>query len=235
MDVLPMLQVGVFTNSKKEIATSLGTMLENIDVVCIIGMTNKSDLWKPLKSSNFIHVHTSPKEGRDSWNAIYSKVPIKKKGYIHYTKTKQNRGLIWCSVEVPTKDDIREVYIITSEFEKDGEGSVCRKYQAEQIFRIDESKTVENAKSKNGYIFAGDTNLPDWQSIDLFDGWLDSWVELGTSQNQSTSDTGDRTLRIWYRDITSISFDLKTDSNTTGTSTTSSTSYFISSTFCQAI
>lgn len=167
---------------------------KDVDVLCVQNLTNTTVL-QHLKNEGFNDTYVSPrKEG--GWEAILSKLPISKKGYSSFSRTKENRGILWVK--------IGDVYVVTSTLESGGEGNIIRKSQIDELVKTFSDKCV----------FAGDTNIPSWLKFDISDmfmDWSDAWMERGTSYNEYTN--GDsRSYRFWFTSkIECLSFEKRGD------------------------
>lgn len=158
-------------------------------VVCIQAITtnNFTKINGAMKKLGYIHIHTSPQKGKE-WEGIYSKVKIEGKGYVPFTRTApaQARGVIWIKIIVGETP----IVVATSRLESSGEGSALRKLQLDELAKIFSNEKV--------FIFAGDTNLPEWQKVET--SFLDAWREQGTAKNEATLGA-DRPDRILYKGL----------------------------------
>jgi hypothetical protein len=178
--------------------------LVDVDIVCLQGLDSKifTPITQTIKHLGFTEVHSGPKSATgDTWAAMYSKIKYATKGYTGYPRSILSRGMTWAKVVLP---DCGEIHIVTSELDSGGEGNTYRKLQSSDIVKTFTLGPV---------IFAGSTNIPEWQKlniqdVDSSDQWSDAWMEKGVSTNEYT-DGEDRLDRIWYTGMECVSYELR--------------------------
>lgn len=174
------------TDNNKDVCT------DDIDIICVQNINRKisQEVVQTLKHQGFLEIHIPSKT-----EGIFSKMKFNSKGYISFPRSREARGITWVKIEQSSSS----IYVITSELDFGGEGSVYRRGQVDEMLKAFPIGSV---------VFAGNTNIPTWQKLEIDGAWKDGWTEMGTSKNEYTIGE-DRLDRIWYKGLECLSFELR--------------------------
>lgn len=212
---IPLLKVGTFRLKDNFDTEDVEFYVKDIvgvtpDVVAIQGVTKKNCdmLFRTFKSLGYSYSRfdqVSSAKDRQSFEILFSRIPVLKKDFTLFVGSRQNRGISKYLVTAGSRtENPFNVWIATSQFETGGSGNGIRKTQISEI-------AAEMAKDESvPSVFAGDTQIPSWQSSSLHQpsGWYDAWREKGTSSTEKTSEF-DRMDQIWWRgDMRCVNFEL---------------------------
>jgi hypothetical protein len=159
------------------------------NVVAVQGCNNLNYefVMREMKKIGFVYEHFPENFDRTEYELLFSALPITKKRYSLFQRTKQHSGMTVYHV----KSDDDEVCIVTSKFDDASDCVAARRLQVEEIFSF---------LHANKGIFGGDTCVAEWQTlVTLRSGIKDAWREKGTSRNCYTRGV-DRPDRFWYTD-----------------------------------
>lgn len=125
-----------------------------------------------------------------------------KKSQLNFANTTKPRKLSLITLLEVNGVEVKNIRIGTFLLEEDALG--FRQLQIKELGHL--------AREGGGFIFLGDTRIPEWQTIDLPDGCEDAWTDLGNSKNEATSDIG-RPDRVWVtKDVNVVNFSTMGDS-----------------------
>lgn len=200
----PLLRVASLNISlvAKEAIGGVCTYLINHSEADVIAIQGLNQMWyepvfRAFKSSGYNYTKPDPVPERKDMEVLFSKLPIIKRVYRMFVQTSQLRGVMSYQVKVGATN---MVWVCTSQLESGGSGNGPRKHQVAEI-----PKLFPKGES---VIFAGDTNIPSWQSVDLPEGWSDAWREKGSVDTEKTT-MEDRKDRIYYSPgVRCMSFDV---------------------------
>lgn len=171
---------------------------QDVDVAAIQGVVKRAfdTLFRTFKSLGYQYSRfdqlSSVKE-RTSAEFLFSKIPILKKEFKLFVGSHQSRGISKYLVRAGHRSaKPYDVWVATSQLEMGGSGNGVRKTQISEL--ASELGQIENV------VFAGDTQIPSWQSSAVEyrcpSGWRDAWWEKGNADNEKTS-LQDRMDQIW--------------------------------------
>lgn len=206
----PVLKVATFNIVRNNEKEEIGEIFDHIlryepDVLAIQGLTkqNCEAVFRIMKKSGYSFSrfdHTGAP--REDFEILFTKnaIPVLKKEYTPFNKSIQNRGLSKYLITAGAHTNYPiNVWIFTSKLEEGASGNTIRKTQIVDISAAADMSAATAAKTP--IIFAGDTSIPSWQSIDNAykcpSGWYDAWKERGTCENEKTS-LHDRMDQIWF-------------------------------------
>lgn len=205
----PVLKVATFNivrnNEKEEIVEIFDSILRyDPDVLAVQGLTkqNCEAVFRIMKKGGYSFSRFDQTGApREDFEILFTKnaIPVLKKEYTPFNKSVQNRGLSKYLIMAGAHTNYPiNVWIFTSKLDEGAEGNTIRKAQ---IVDISAAAAPVGLDVGTPAIFAGDTSIPSWQSIDNAykcpNGWYDAWRERGTFENEKTS-LHDRMDQIWF-------------------------------------
>jgi endonuclease/exonuclease/phosphatase (EEP) superfamily protein YafD len=170
------------------------------DIIAMQGVTRTITdiLFRTMRSKGYAYTKFDNSGSREGVEYLFSKTPITKREHRLFVGSRQGRGVGLYHLDIGSPTNPIPVIVCTSQFEAGGSGGGLRKSQILELQSL-----FANVKR---IIFAGDTNIPAWQSFDPPAGWSDAWREKGSSDTEKTT-FADRMDRIYYKGLRCVEFD----------------------------
>ncbi len=157
---------------------------------------NQEAICRAMKASGLSAYRFEELSLRQEYELLFTNTPIAKKDYTIFRRTARGRGVSRYLLKFIGYEMIE---VVTSYLDEE---PATRRVQIAEM--------IEMSKQVPRTIFAGDTNIPVWQSqaIGIPTGYSDAWREHGVNANEKTNDDGDRLDRVWYRGVECTGFDV---------------------------
>lgn len=170
------------------------------EIIAIQGVARAATdaLIRTMRSKGYTHTKFDNSGSREGVEYMFAKVPVMKREFKLFVGSRQGRGIGVYHIDIGSPSNPTPVIVCTSQFEAGGSGGGLRKSQLTELQTL-----FVGAKR---IVFAGDTNIPAWQSFDPPVGWMDAWREKGSSDTEKTT-LHDRMDRVYYRGLRCVHFD----------------------------